>query len=238
MKLIPIWLAVGASVMLTIVVFAEPMDRIAYENLQTLKNALSRSDHQLTQTEENSVMKAGESDSAQVRMVAAYMLTFTDSQAGTNALRTLAASDNPDIAGAAEFATLRKQLVRLKDQELLQEMEAGFEKLKYPMARTLMASWLGDKLKVSVVPLFMTALEKEENRLTRAELFLQVASHGNRDQLEKASSMLKQKQGNPDGAFNEGISPFLDGISQNPQKRTNLPSFLERVIESKLKEKE
>ncbi len=236
MRRLSMYFAVGAVLILVGQVLSTPMDRRAYDILEMVKGVLARdTDKQLSQTELASVLKASEIDSAVVRMAAAYALAFTDSEVGKKALGVLKKSNVPGVAGVAEFSVLRNQAAHLKGQKLLAVLSFRLGQSKRPWARTLLVSRLGDEFKGSTTPLFMAALEGEENALVRAELFFQIACHGNRDQLAKARLLLKQEKVDPARAFHESRSSFLNAVCRNPTQRTDLPAFIERLIESRMK---
>ncbi len=234
-KLTSICVAVGAFVILNTIAIAEPMDRRAYDLLQIVKTIADRSDQQLTSTEVDAAVSACEVASVQTRMAAAYLLAFTDVPAGTNALSVLTTNSSPEVAGVAKFSVLRKQLVPLNDKELLSDMGVRFSKIQHPWTRTLAVSWLGDRLKDGAVPFFLAALENEKDGLPRAELFFQIATYGNLEELAKACSILKQTQGKPDGVFHESGATFLNMVSSSPSKRAPMPGVLKSMIESRMK---
>ena len=203
------------------------------------KIARTRNYQQLSQIEVEFIVKSSESVLLENQLSAAYALMFTDSPLGTNALRKLATSEYSSVAGTAEFSELRRQLAYMDDSQLLDYAVHHFDEITNSWKRTMLASWLGDRLTVRVVPLFLAKLRtdeyrKDENRLVRTELFFQVATHCDTNQLAEVSSMLNQTQVDKGIGFSEGNVTFLNDTSDSHWGRTNIPKFFERIIKTRL----
>ncbi len=222
---------------LATVAVCSPMDRRAYDILELVSRfSTQEGGRELSDDELTAVVTGGTSDNLQVRMAAAYALAFTEKDAGTNALAKLAKDTSPAVAGVAEYALFLKQSVHLEKRELFAVLSYRLGASMLPWSRTLLVSKLGDEFKSSAIPMFLVALETQADELTRAEIYFQIANHGNRVQLAAISTLLKDEKQDPARAFRAGQGDFLNRVSSNPRKRAFLPGFLEMLIELRLEE--
>jgi HEAT repeat protein len=204
-----------------------------------LERALSsRPGGRLTPADEDKLMQANGSGVTYTRMAAAYILTNSDSPKGTDALTSLLSDPDPWVAATAQFSAIRRELASLGDEELAPIAASRMAKTKEGWTRVLLASWLGDRCGVAIVSPFLTELRAETNNLVRAELLFQIATHANMEQLKAAREALEQPGGVASAGFSESDAQFLNAISSNPVKRSTIPGFLERIVESRLAEKQ
>lgn len=237
MRLSLICISIISILILSAIVCAAPLDRRAYNILEMVKGDLVLNGaKQLTEQQIRSAVEASESESVQVRMAAAYALAFIDSEAGENALNGLVASPDPRVAGIAAFSKLRKHTGHLKKQELVAVLSFELGQSPQPWTRALLVSLLGDNFEGDVVPLFIVILKQEKESLVREELLFQIACHGDANQLKEAIVFL-QEMSVLDRAFASFERDFLNGVAQNPIKRSPMPGALQALIESRLKEK-
>ena len=213
---------------------SEPLPGGVVEILRLEKVVAARPGAQLSLAEEDKVLEACASRIAFVRAAAAYMLAYTESPKGTNALASLLSDSDEAVAGTARFSAIRRDLASLRDGELALNGAARMAKAKDVWTRVLLASWLGDRCGGAIASPFLAELRAETNSFVRAELLFQIGTHANKEQLEAARGALEQSGGGASTGFNEWEAQFLDAISANPLKRARTPGFLKRVIESRL----
>ena len=221
--------------------FCLPPDTRAADVLGIVRTILaSGKDRMLSPVETDSVVKASNIDSTNVRMAAASALAFTASEEGRKALERLASDRDPSVAGIAEFSVLYRQTSGLSKEERLSIMSFQLGKSTHPWTRVMLVSSLGDQFRSAMVPLFLTVLEKEPDVLVRAELFFQIATNGNIAQLKMVRSLLAQEKQDFAGSFNEMTAFFLDSVSRNAIQRESIPTdiFLHDLIKSRIKKLE
>lgn len=226
-----------AAFMLSGIAFCKPPDTRAADVLGIVKIILAREkDRLLSQTELDSVVNASKVDNAAVRMAAAYALSFSDSDTGKKVLAVLRGDADAGVAGVAEFAVIRKHTSMLSQDERLAVMSFKLGCANTAWTRALIVTSLGEEFKGTVAPLFLSALEKEKDPLVRAEIFFQIAGHGNKDQLKMIESVLAKEKQETATAFNETTVFFLNAISRGRNDRKPLVStseFLKDVTDAR-----
>jgi hypothetical protein len=110
MSHLSIVLAGGAILMFADLASSKPLDRRAHDILEIAELVTKNTNRrELSETELQRVLEGSQTDSGYVRMAAAYALAFTGSDSGKKALAHLAASNDDDVAGVADFAVLLRE---------------------------------------------------------------------------------------------------------------------------------
>lgn len=227
--------------LLVAVAFSKPIDTRSADVLGIVKTTIaSGKDRMLSQSELDSVLKASNIDSTTVRMAAASALAFTASEEGQKALERLVSDRDPSVAGVAEFSVFYKHISGMSKEERLSIMSFQLGKSTHPWTRVMLVSWMGDHFGSAMVPLFLTVLEKEPDMVVRAELFFQVVTNGNREQLEAIRSLLTKEKQEFAASYNEMTVFFLNSVSRNSTERESIPTdiFLHDLIELRVKKLE
>lgn len=226
-------LSVGIVTVLLLMepVLSTPIDRRAYDILETVKNISMRDggggldEHQMA-----AVVEGSESDNLEVRMAAAYALAFAESELALKKLESLRISSEPRVAGVAAFAMLRKQVLKFEKQGHMAVLAYNLGSSEQPWTRALLVAWLGETFKGDVVPLFLAVLNYEKDPLVRAELCFQVALVCDGDQCEKLNAIMSREKIDSTKGFGEFETSFLNAVSHSPVKRTVFPGLIEGII--------
>ncbi len=170
---------------------ARPVDERAARELAHCADVLAKpiADRQLTKDQEESLMALAKADGVDVRMVAAYLFAFSNSQRTMNVLKALSDDSSPLVSGCAIFSLQWRSLLNKGNYPSAADLEKVIKESTNSYTRIMLINRLAVDYRKDAFPLIFDLLLDEKDEVVRSEILYYIVIYGDLRVCQEAAKL-------------------------------------------------